>query len=254
MNFNRDEITVVLPCHNEERSLKPTVENLRNAGLNNIIVVDDASRDNSAKTAESLDVIVLKNYGNTNLNLAILKGIYNVKTSYALVAYNYYELVNPRLLEQFIEFGIMGNYSLLISKDESNKSKALSNIIKRKFGIFLHAPLFDIVFFDKKALDLIKREIGGTGSFVYFEIIKKIIDHNLKLGSYSLGLSSYKPKTFYAKARYLLRRLRKNENPETYFKYAVPDIDKKEIKKQVLIATSGYIIIRFFEWVLLKWG
>ena len=244
--MNKEDITIFLPCFNEEELIKSAIDNFQNAGFKNIVVLDDASKDDSGKIVKALNVEVITNCKTTGFNLAVLQGVYNIKTAYALVAYNYEQLIDCKLLEQFIEFGIIGNYSLLISRDESGKSKTLSTIIKRKFGIFLQEPLFDVVFFNKTMLDIIKEKVGGTGSYVYFEIIKKAIDNKLKIGCYPLGLSRYEPKTFPRRMRMYLQ-LYFHQNPETYFKYAVPDIDKKEIKKQLVVAIVGYVFIRIFE-------
>jgi glycosyltransferase involved in cell wall biosynthesis len=230
INYNKDEVTIILPCHNESLCIKAVVENFKNAGFHNILVVDDASNDETGKMAQLSNAEVIKNYKCAGFYLAMLRGLYSVRTKYAFVAYSYEELVSIHFLNQFVEFGIIGNYSLLISRDESEKAIKLSCIIKKKFGIFIHEPSFDFVFMDRKLIDVIKKEVGGTGQYAYLEIIKTAIENKLKLGSYPIGLSNT--------LRMSSRRFRRNKGPKAYFRYAVPDTNKMEV-----IKNFSYIVI-----------
>jgi len=49
----RDDVTVVLPTLNEEEAIGQVIQELKQAGYRNILVVDGYSTDGTAKVAES---------------------------------------------------------------------------------------------------------------------------------------------------------------------------------------------------------
>ncbi|MDO8572218.1 MAG: glycosyltransferase [bacterium] len=250
MNYNKDEITILIPCYNEESLIGLIIENFHKVGFSNILVVDDGSKDESSKIASSLNAQVIRNYKVSGLDMAILRGVYEVKTPYTLIFYHYSEEpITPELLEQFIQFGISGRYSLLISKDDSKRSTTLSGIIKKRFGLFIAEPLFDVIFLNNDLTDLIKKKIGGTGYYLFFEIIGEAIKNKLKIGSYSLGISRYRPKMFREKIWMFLNTIL-DHNPKEYFKYAVPDIEKRERNKTILIIVITAAITFLFDLIL----
>lgn len=189
-----------------------------------------------------MNIEVIKNCRGVGFDMAMLRGIYDVKTIYALVIY-YYESIDVQSLNQFIKFGIVGNYSLLISQDELRYSNTLSTLVMKKYGLFLPALSFRVVFFDNKILQLIKSDVSGTGGHAYREILTKALDHKFKVGGYPLKLLE----TQLVKIRF---RNIFNNPTKRYFKYANPDIENREIKKSVTIAVLGYVGITFMAKVI----
>ena len=59
MNFNRDEVCVLLPALNEKATIGQVIEELHKFGYNNILVVDGHSTDGTPEIAEKLGAKVL---------------------------------------------------------------------------------------------------------------------------------------------------------------------------------------------------
>lgn len=73
--MEKNDIFVVIPAYNEEKMIKNTLINLKSHGYENIIVVDDGSRDNTSKLAISEEVIVCKHIINRGVGAATRTGI-----------------------------------------------------------------------------------------------------------------------------------------------------------------------------------
>ena len=74
------DLTVLLPCFNEQEAIGPVVRELRDAltgwpGTWEILIVDDASTDESAARAEAADVRVVRRVQNAGAGAARKTGI-----------------------------------------------------------------------------------------------------------------------------------------------------------------------------------
>jgi len=69
------KLFLVIPAFNEEKSISKVIKGLRRKGYKNIIVVDDASRDNTYKIAKNGHVTVLRHRINRGLGGALGTGI-----------------------------------------------------------------------------------------------------------------------------------------------------------------------------------
>ncbi len=67
-------ITVIIPCHNYARFLAECIESVKAAGVEHIIVIDDASTDSPDRIAELHGVRCVPVEHN-NLNLVRLTGL-----------------------------------------------------------------------------------------------------------------------------------------------------------------------------------
>lgn len=72
-------IFIIIPARNEEHSIPAVINDLKQHGYTNIIVVDDGSTDATHQTATSLGVTVLTHYVNRGQGAALRTG-----TEYAL--------------------------------------------------------------------------------------------------------------------------------------------------------------------------
>lgn len=66
---------IVIPAFNEEKRLGQVISGLREAGYENIIVVDDGSTDRTAEIAEKNGVVVLRHVINRGQGAALATGI-----------------------------------------------------------------------------------------------------------------------------------------------------------------------------------
>jgi len=124
---NKPDVSVVLPCLNEEATIGECIKNIKNIfkkeNINGeIIVSDNGSVDNSVKIAKSMDVRVvyqpLKGYG-----AAYLKGIHEARGKFIVMGdsdatYNFLEI--PLLLKPLKEgydFVIGNRFKGIIKKD-----------------------------------------------------------------------------------------------------------------------------------------
>jgi cellulose synthase/poly-beta-1,6-N-acetylglucosamine synthase-like glycosyltransferase len=84
--FSPAKLTVVIACHNGEDVIKETIENAAvHVPLKQIIVVDDASTDNTAAVARATGAKVIVNAVNLNKVRSIDAGVAKAKTPYVLI-------------------------------------------------------------------------------------------------------------------------------------------------------------------------
>jgi glycosyltransferase involved in cell wall biosynthesis len=72
-------ISAIIPAHNEEKTVGNVINVLKEAGVGEIIVVDDGSTDNTPKIAESLQAKVIRQKKKSGKGAAIKKGIKSAK-------------------------------------------------------------------------------------------------------------------------------------------------------------------------------
>jgi glycosyltransferase involved in cell wall biosynthesis len=75
MKKTKQRIFIVVPAYNEEKSIAKVLKTLKENGYNNIIVVDDGSKDRTYSLAKKEGVIVLKHRINRGLGGALNTGI-----------------------------------------------------------------------------------------------------------------------------------------------------------------------------------
>jgi glycosyltransferase involved in cell wall biosynthesis len=72
------DIWIVIPAYNEVSSIGPVIKDLRTGGYDNILVVDDGSKDDTATVASNAGAIVLKHLINRGQGAALRTGIHFV--------------------------------------------------------------------------------------------------------------------------------------------------------------------------------
>ena len=74
------KLSIVMPAYNEEKNIGKTIDSVLEKGYNDIIVVDDGSKDKTYEIAKSKGVIVLKHIVNCGQGAALQTG-----TDYAIL-------------------------------------------------------------------------------------------------------------------------------------------------------------------------
>jgi glycosyltransferase involved in cell wall biosynthesis len=74
-DFPCDRVWIVIPAYNEVRSIGRVLTELRDVGVQNVVVVDDGSSDATAETAARYDVWVLRHIVNRGQGAALQTGI-----------------------------------------------------------------------------------------------------------------------------------------------------------------------------------
>lgn len=69
------KLCVILPSYNEESNIKELIQNIKNKNINDIIVIDDGSSDNTANIAESLQVLLIRHKFNKGKGKCIEEGL-----------------------------------------------------------------------------------------------------------------------------------------------------------------------------------
>lgn len=84
------DFNIVVPCFNEEKTVRNVLLDFLSLGVNRVIVVDDGSKDRTAKILKDFPVTVLTNKRNRGQGYSILRGLsysYNLKeTNYTITA------------------------------------------------------------------------------------------------------------------------------------------------------------------------
>jgi glycosyltransferase involved in cell wall biosynthesis len=84
VSVSKDDVTVVLPTLNEEEAIGKVIEELKQVGYHNILVVDGYSTDRTVKIAGTNGCCVIEQHSSGKCG-AIETAIENVKTPYMLV-------------------------------------------------------------------------------------------------------------------------------------------------------------------------
>jgi len=79
MKLPKEDMWFILAAYNEEKQIEKTVNNLKNAGYSNIVIVDDGSEDMTYELAKKQGVHVLRHVVNRGQGAALRSG-----TDYAL--------------------------------------------------------------------------------------------------------------------------------------------------------------------------
>jgi len=82
--YRKDDVTIVIPTLNEEQAIEKVIQEVRECGFKNILVVDGYSEDRTVETARRLGVQVVYQSGHGKA-MAIKTGLEIVKTPWILV-------------------------------------------------------------------------------------------------------------------------------------------------------------------------
>ena len=170
--YKDKKIIVVLPAYNAEKTLKKTVDDIPKEFVDEIMLVDDCSKDKTAKVATMLGIklqehAVNKGYGGnqkTCYDLALKAG-----ADIVIMLHPDYQY-DPRIIKYFIEFIGDGYFDVMLG----------SRIRSRKESLAGGMPLYKYYF--NRLLSLFENIVSGqnlsewhTGMRAYTsEVLRKI--------------------------------------------------------------------------------
>ena len=96
-------IGAVIVTYNSSQSIASAVHSLRHNGVNEVVVVDNASSDGTMATISSLPVKVIQNYGNLGFGLGCNIGVRHLNTTYVFFL-NPDAKLHPHTLESAIQY------------------------------------------------------------------------------------------------------------------------------------------------------
>lgn len=185
-----EKIWIVIPAYNEEAVIQNVIREIQNAGYQNIIVVDDGSRDRTyEKSREATGIIALRHMINRGKGAAIKTGIEAAKLLDAdiVVTLDGDGQHNPKDIESMLRHIHEGYDVILGSRLKDCRNMPRYKIIHNHIGNFFVWMLYGLWVTDsqsgfraysRKALRLIDTR---TDRYEYdSEVIREIHRHQLK--------------------------------------------------------------------------
>jgi dolichol-phosphate mannosyltransferase len=180
--LNKDDVTILIPTLNEEEAIGRVIKEVREAGYNNILVVDGYSSDKTVEIARSMGAKVVYQIGHGK-SMAIKTGIETAQTQYILVM-DGDGTYDPRDIDRLLEIALERDYDEVIGyrADRGNipllhrlGNKIISTVISLLMGQRIKDPC--------SGMYLLKRdfarqlEITATGFDIEAEIVCQALTH-----------------------------------------------------------------------------
>ena len=140
--YNKKSIAVVIPCYNEEGKIGKVIEKVPKDIVDEIIVIDDGSTDNTAKEAELRGATVLRHEINMGTGAALRTGFeYALKRNYDIcVQFGGDDQFNPHQIPEFLEKMEEGADFVLgsryLRKEDSENMPLFRKITTKLFSAF----------------------------------------------------------------------------------------------------------------------
>ncbi len=184
-----EKIYIVVPVFNEETVIQEVISEIKNSGYDNIIIVDDGSRDRTYEKACRCGANALQHAINRGKGAAVKTGIEAAKLLDAdiIITMDGDGQHNPKDITSMIELISRGNDVVLGTRPRKNKKMPLIKITYNIIGNFFTWFIYGLWVADsqsgfraysKKALELIDTK---TDRYEYdSEVIREISRHKLK--------------------------------------------------------------------------
>lgn len=257
-----DDVTIVIPVYNESDFIGETVKHYNSMNFNNVLIVNDNSTDSLVDSLKSMNVQVISSSQTNGYAVSLLRGLYAVKTKYALV-------IDPDVkieagtMRDFLNFSKSGNYGLLLSKRSAPYNRRdfgkVSKYMKQKFGVFINEPDFRATLIDRRMLDLLLSEQSSTDLHVFQSLITIAARAKLKISTYSVAnqvrlgvggkwkVTRRRPRIFRYGLRHFIRHRQIIKNSPSslskqYYTYAFPDFEKQKFIRQAIYGIVSAVI------------
>jgi dolichol-phosphate mannosyltransferase len=180
--FNKDDVTILIPTLNEEEAIGKVIEEVREAGYNNILVIDGYSSDRTVEIARNMGVRVVYQVSHGK-SMAIKTGIEIARTKY-LVVMDGDGTYDPRDIDRLLEVALEKDYDEVIGYRVDRKNipllhrlgnRIISTVISLLMGQRVKDPC--------SGMYLLKRdfarqlEITATGFDIEAEIVCQALAH-----------------------------------------------------------------------------
>ena len=138
--MNKSQVYITIPMYNDENMILNVIKSLKRAGYNNIVVVDDGSKDNGYNVVkENTDVIVTKHIINRGQGAALQTGmeIAIEKGSKYIVHFDSDGQHDVKDIDHMLDTLIEGQYDIVLGSRFLQKNDIpLKKRIVLKLGIF----------------------------------------------------------------------------------------------------------------------
>lgn len=196
------KVIAVLPAYNASKTLKITVNDIPKKSVDEVILVDDASRDNTVEVAKSLGLKVFvhkknKGYG-ANQKTCYKKALESGADIVVMVHpdYQYDPTVIPELIapikngtadavfgSRMMKGGALEGGMPKWKHDANILLTAFENVV---FGTFLTEYHSGFRAYSAKLLKTVKFDLNSNGFIFDTEIIAQIVQHNFKIEEVSI--------------------------------------------------------------------
>ena len=182
LRISKDDVTILIPTLNEEEAIGRVIEEVREAGYNNILVVDGYSSDKTVEISRSMGANVVYQVGHGK-SMAIKTGIEMAQTRYVLVM-DGDGTYDPKDIDRLLEIALEKDYDEVIGYRVDRKNipplhrlgnRIISTVISLLMGQRIKDPC--------SGMYLLKRdfarqlEITATGFDVEAEIVCQALAH-----------------------------------------------------------------------------
>ena len=187
--MNKDKIYIVIPAFNEEKVIIGVINEVNAAGYENIIVVDDGSKDNTYNNAQKAGAIVLNHLINRGKGAAAKTGIEAAKIIDAdiVVTMDGDGQHDPKDISKMVKIIEQGYDVALGTRLKNSKGMPFYKIIANQLGNFFTWMIYGLRVSDsqsgfraysKKSLKVIDTR---TDRYEYdSEVIREIYRNKLK--------------------------------------------------------------------------
>lgn len=182
LSIIKDEVTVLIPTLNEEGAIGSVIQEVRNCGYRNVLVVDGYSGDRTVEIARNLGAQVIYQIGSGKA-MAVKTGIDAVKTPYVLVM-DGDGTYDPRDIEKMLETAVKYRCDEVIGYRVNRENipllhrlgnRVISTLISLLMGQRIKDPCSGIYLL---GTDFAKQlEITATGFDLEAEIICQSLAH-----------------------------------------------------------------------------
>ena len=189
-DYQEKKIFIVIPAYNESRVIQGVINEVKSAGYENTIVVDDGSEDNTREKASSIPgVTALKHFINRGKGAAVKTGIEAAKILDADVAVTMDGdgQHNPEDIGKMLNLISEGYDVVLGTRLKNSKGMPFYKIIANHIGNFFTWIIYGLWVTDsqsgfraysRRAMELIDTK---TDKYEYdSEVIREIYRHKLK--------------------------------------------------------------------------